>query len=587
MKYHNRIYLLFLAIIINTSVQSQEVTSQSFKTDSLHFRQLRDSFGYYLNRNLTKATFFAKEAMQFAEQKEVKEWQYIGYGNYAVALRCNEGREERKEASVYLDKSRKIAIAMKDTTKMITISNEMINGYRLESIKKALKLALDNLRISKSYLHKKRDSFNLASAYCNLGLVYRDLKLYDSAITNFRNSYKDFSAMNSNFQYVALLYEGESHGDKSDYEKALIRYKEAENGFKKNNIARYLSITYEHISKTYNALEYNEKAIVYAKKALKIEEPLVRPYLNLATSYYKLNKLDSANYYLDKLMIVNNQDINYLPLEIKYNTLRAQILEKQGNASKAFPYYKNNIVLEDSLSKIENTSKSVAVLLKEKAKNKEYIETKYSAALDKKDQLIIGLSILILLIAICLFIIFFRHKSKFNFLNTKQQKLSAELKEVLVQKEYVTHKMGAVTADLVVKNDLLHNINQTLNRLKENNVSKGIQKNIKTTQNSIRTNLELNKIWQDFFTHFEEVTPDFFSILSSQYNLSPNDLKLCAFIKMNLSIKEISLLLNVKLNSVHVGVHRIKKKLNLPSETNVFEFLQSELCIEEKITNAS
>ena len=74
--------------------------------------------------------------------------------------------------------------------------------------------------------------------------------------------------------------------------------------------------------------------------------------------------------------------------------------------------------------------------------------------------------------------------------------------------------------------------------------------------------------------HFNNVNTEFFNRLKDRYpDLSQNDLKFCAYLRMNLSSKEMAQLMNITIKAVEVGRYRLRKKLQLLPETNLYEFL--------------
>ena len=76
--------------------------------------------------------------------------------------------------------------------------------------------------------------------------------------------------------------------------------------------------------------------------------------------------------------------------------------------------------------------------------------------------------------------------------------------------------------------------------------------------------------------HFNEVHRGFFDRLKRMYpSLTPKDLKLCAYLKMNLSTKEIATLTNVSIRGVEASRYRLRKKLELDSEINLNEFVMT------------
>ena len=82
--------------------------------------------------------------------------------------------------------------------------------------------------------------------------------------------------------------------------------------------------------------------------------------------------------------------------------------------------------------------------------------------------------------------------------------------------------------------------------------------------------------WDTFETNFDRAHQDFFNRLKIQFpDLTPGDIKLCAYLKMNLSSKEIAHLLNISIRSVEVHRYRIRKKLRLHSSDNLVEYLMA------------
>jgi DNA-binding CsgD family transcriptional regulator len=84
----------------------------------------------------------------------------------------------------------------------------------------------------------------------------------------------------------------------------------------------------------------------------------------------------------------------------------------------------------------------------------------------------------------------------------------------------------------------------------------------------------LDKDWDEFKLYFERVHPDFFGRLKEQYpSLSANELRLCALLKLNLSVKEMASLMGISPESVKMARHRLRKKLGLTSDQNLADFM--------------
>lgn len=83
-----------------------------------------------------------------------------------------------------------------------------------------------------------------------------------------------------------------------------------------------------------------------------------------------------------------------------------------------------------------------------------------------------------------------------------------------------------------------------------------------------------DKDWEQFATHFDEIHHNFLLTLKTKFPvLSSTDLKLCAYLRINLSSKEIAQLMNISVKGVEISRYRLRKKLQLPTEVNLFDFL--------------
>ncbi len=119
------------------------------------------------------------------------------------------------------------------------------------------------------------------------------------------------------------------------------------------------------------------------------------------------------------------------------------------------------------------------------------------------------------------------------------------------------------------------NIQKAIERLlKKNKENNDLQSELKKMLKLVESDVALDKDWEQFSGHFDQVHMDFLHKLSEQFpKLSPNDYKLCAYLRMNLSTKEIASLMNISVRGVEASRYRLRKKLNLTTETNLTDFL--------------
>ena len=125
---------------------------------------------------------------------------------------------------------------------------------------------------------------------------------------------------------------------------------------------------------------------------------------------------------------------------------------------------------------------------------------------------------------------------------------------------------------LVYKNELLQKISQELNKLKEG--QKPQEDQLRKIQKIIDDGMNDERDWNLFENSFNEAHESFFKKLKANHpDLVPNDLKLCAYLRMNMSSKEMASLLNISVRGVEIRRYRLRKKLAVPHDKNLTEFL--------------
>ena len=174
-----------------------------------------------------------------------------------------------------------------------------------------------------------------------------------------------------------------------------------------------------------------------------------------------------------------------------------------------------------------------------------------------------------------------------------EQKLRAKEKEfekqaVLAEKEIIRLKnekleaqklsldkeLANQTLSIVNKNKFLMKINEELKRLSNETTDGAVKSRMAILKKRINKEIDNQNQNQIFESYFEEVHTDFFERLKDKFpHLSPKDLRLCAYIRMNMSTKEIATLLNISDRGVEISRYRLRKKLELSREVNLSTFL--------------
>lgn len=149
----------------------------------------------------------------------------------------------------------------------------------------------------------------------------------------------------------------------------------------------------------------------------------------------------------------------------------------------------------------------------------------------------------------------------------EEDKMKSELR-------HINNLLAASTMNLVVKNEFMETIKEELEEVKRKGKSAETKQALEKIVREIETTLRLQEDWEQFEYHFDQVHGDFLNRLREQFHdLTPNEQKLCALLRLNLSTKEISNLMSISLRGVEIARYRLRKKLGLEQGQNLSKFI--------------
>lgn len=167
-----------------------------------------------------------------------------------------------------------------------------------------------------------------------------------------------------------------------------------------------------------------------------------------------------------------------------------------------------------------------------------------------------------------------RQKHQLEIERNEQQITKLQKKQLEADVEFKNKELATTTMHLVQRGKLLSKIGDELLPLVKQTTNKDTADDLKKVIRLLNEAKKLDNDWDQFAIHFDHVHANYLSNLKDKYpNLSPSDLKLCAYLKLNLSSKEIAQLLNITPRAVEVSRYRLRKKLGLKPEVNLFDFL--------------
>lgn len=152
-------------------------------------------------------------------------------------------------------------------------------------------------------------------------------------------------------------------------------------------------------------------------------------------------------------------------------------------------------------------------------------------------------------------------------LEIEQQLMQLKNEKLQQDVENKSRELAISTMSLIKKNEFLSQIKEELKNTDH-------QKSVKPVIKIIDKNINTTDDWKFFQEAFNNADKDFLKKVKSKHpKLTPDDLKLCAYLRLNLSSKEIAPLLNISPRSVEVKRYRLRKKMELPHETGLTNYI--------------
>ncbi len=519
-----------------------------------------------------RAISFAEKALELSRQLEFSEGMVGAHGELGYV---NNTKGEFATAIDHFEKGISLSREIGDSLGLVSNINDMGNAYKTQNkYDKALTYFFEALELCEKMGLERGISATLG----NIGLCYFELKEHDRALEYYQKALEINQRLN-NKESLAINYNniGLLHGDEGRYEEALPYH------FKALELRRELGYTIEianslnNIGRLYMQQDRHRDALEYLNQALEVNQNKDRELTsiieeNLAKTYISAEQYDSALVHAERTLVLSEEFGTNLGMKVGHELL-AQIHRELGNFEQA---YKNQHQL---------TAVKDSILNEEKAKQINELQTKYETAqkekqiaiLEKEEQretllrnaFLAGL----ILIGIIGLLVYNRQRLKIkkNRAELENRRLKEEKLEQDLQfknKQLTTH-----TLHLVQKNEAMKELKEKISDLR-NHENGDINKSLRKLRNLVDYSFSLDDDWEQFRLYFEQVHTDFFDILKEEYpDLTPNELRLAALARLNLSIKETATIMGITPNSVKTARYRLRKKLDMETEENLNNFM--------------
>ena len=255
----------------------------------------------------------------------------------------------------------------------------------------------------------------------------------------------------------------------------------------------------------------------------------------------------------------------------------ARLYRKQKNWEAASEYLRKAHVIKDSLYEKESLRQQSEMLIlyeSEKREKELLIQKQKNAKLQQEIQLreirlrnTWIISALLAGIAGLFFIIYRQIQIRKRFLQkVREKKLEQEV-------EFQHRALSTHALHMISKNQLLNEIKRSIERLGSSNENQVTYQNL---IHAIEFDQKSDRNWEHFRQYFNQIHTDFEKKVRKLIpDLTNNEMRLMALLKMNLSLKEIAGILNIAHDSVHKATYRVRKKLQLDKEQTLQQFVMN------------
>ncbi len=471
---------------------------------------------------------------------------------------------------------------------------EMVNSAAYD---KALYELLLSCRLSEI----KHDHYRLARGFNAIGLVYDTLNELDMSRSYYSKALMQldqapdkelFSFVTNN---LGMLFE-----DQNQLDSALFFYQKSLDMKRSLADSSAISTSLNNIAgihmKESNyplALDYYLYSVA-AKRSADDSIGLFHIYANIANVYGYLGEIDSIKYFLDKGMELKTPNSKLMVISNYYNHY-SRYYRVIGDYEKSFFYQDSVIRLQSDMfrdkiaSELSKYEMEYEVDIKNEKIKKERIKNDLLVEKQKREQSEKYVLVL-LIIGLVIFVSAFYIILRFKLNNAEQRQLLLENEKSLndlkiirseEQKELLKDKIEIKSKELISYSNLSLQKQAIINELKTRLDSlKSTHKNlpddlILDLKRTLKTGVNMDEEWDRFKVHFEQINDLFFTHLKNNHPiLSQIDHRHCAYIKIGLSTKEIATLFNITPASVQKSRVRLKKKMELNSGQDLYEYIQ-------------
>jgi tetratricopeptide (TPR) repeat protein/DNA-binding CsgD family transcriptional regulator len=401
--------------------------------------------------------------------------------------------------------------------------------------------ALDLYTKALVLFERKHDSINIAGTTTNIGSIYIQLGNYRIARQYYRAGLALFEKIGLRAgQAHALFKLGILFEMEKEYDSAI----------------HYLDLSYT-LQDNLGLLPSGSPAIFRAETEI-----------HLGVNYYESGKIEVAKVFLQKgyQNAYQNGQISLVSLAAKF---LSDIKKKENDFKSALEYHGIFKRYSDSLYNEENVRKLTRLEMQYQYESqiaKARLEKELEEQKRKRTNLVYILVTAALLLVLVIIILLLRLEKN------KKKKLSVERAALQEKLDHTSKELTTYVMHLLQKNELILSI---IEKLKHARIDATTENKKVIAELIAELQSSTGRVsWEEFELRFQQVHTEFYTHLRMEFpDLTNNEIRLCAFFRLNMTTKEIAAITYQSLNSIKVARYRLRKKLHLTQDQSLSYFL--------------
>ncbi|RLD50528.1 MAG: hypothetical protein DRJ05_19510, partial [Bacteroidetes bacterium] len=476
-------------------------------------------------------------------------------------------KTQLKTAMVFAVKAKAMAVQVENPEQLVyALYNIGVIYSKLGIYEKSSEMLYECLLLSEQINDQLMEDKVLNS----IGIVYHNQKNYNKALEYYLKAlvlakkigYSE--GVSKGLNNVAAIY-----GIREEYPKVVRYLRESIALNKGKGNFDMLGVNYLNLGYYFQELKQYDSALFYYDEALKIyidqnnAASIISAKIFLAEYYLELGDLEKSKEFAKESL--NDSRSNGLKRFV-YETasLLSKIYYQKNDSLQALRYEILELRMKDSLNIEESQTEMSKLELQYKL---EKAEQKKQIAQQRKDMITIIVVTSLIFIIIVIILLLSRMRIKARAAKLENDKLEMDL-------EIRSKELTANVMSIIKKNKALWQIAKRLKIIQQEAVKDETKMAIRKITRELNKAVE-DEHWDEFDQRFNQTHSEFYNKLLDRFpKITPQEQRLCAFLRLNMTTKEISEITGQRITTIEMARTRLRKKLDITNtQTNLITFL--------------